>query len=108
MSAARNPPSTRQDCTCIVRRLQDAGCTLKLLPDGRVRLRGPGDPPQPIPPDLITEARQHRDDIAKLLSETAGEAPRATRPGALAGDPPAPVVDPKASRTLVILELAGV
>jgi hypothetical protein len=38
---------------------------------------------------------------------TATPKPRLTRPGVCPGDPPAPVVDPAATRTLVILELAG-
>ena len=57
-------------------------------------------------------ARQHRDELAQLCAAmTTSEVdappkPRPSRRGALPGDPPAPVVDPEASRTLVILELA--
>jgi hypothetical protein len=103
-----------------IRQLEAASCSVRLLPDGRVRITGPGNPPQPPPPDLLEFARQHRDGIAQLLADRVGgpEAapdarpepppPRpATRPGALKDDPPAPVVDPDASCSLTVLELAG-
>jgi hypothetical protein len=103
----------------ILARLTAAGYRVSLRPDGRVSLR-----PAP-PPDLLAEARQHRDELARLVAATTqagtvtpsaeatppeAEAPpaqRQTRPGALRGDPPAPVVDPDASRCLCIMELAG-
>ena len=90
----------------LLARLTAAGCRVTLRPDGRISLR-----PAP-PPDLLAEARQHRDELARLCAATtpkvdAPSKPRPTRPGALPDDLPAPVVDPEASHTLVILELAG-
>lgn len=106
--------------TTLLAQLTAAGCRVTLRPDGRVSLR-----PAP-PPDLLAEARQHRDELARLVAAATTSAsaeapgaeatapavetpprPRRTRPGALPGDPPAPIVDPSATRTLVILELAG-
>ena len=103
----------------ILARLTASGCRVTLRPDGRVSLR-----PVP-PPDLLAEARQHRAELARLVAATASASaealnaeaaapaakapprPRLTRPGVCPGDPPAPVVDPEAARTLVILELAS-
>ena len=103
----------------LLARLTAAGCRVTLRPDGRISLR-----PAP-PPDLLAEARQHRDELARLVAATtyagaeepraeaaapaakAPPRPRLTRPGVCPGDPPAPVVDPAATRVLIILELAG-
>jgi hypothetical protein len=97
----------------LLARLTAAGCRVTLRPDGRISLR-------PAPPaDLLAVARQHRDELAQLVAraptggaaEAATEAPptpRPTRPGVCPGDPPAPVVDPQASRILAVLELAAV
>jgi hypothetical protein len=103
----------------LLARLTAAGCRVTLRPDGRVSLR------PPPPSDLLAEARQHRDELARLIAATtsagtgapsaeaaapaveAPPRPRLTRPGALPGDPPAPVVDAEATRVLTILELAG-
>jgi hypothetical protein len=104
----------------LLARLTASGYRVTLRPDGRVSLR-----PAP-PPDLLAEARQHRDELARLVAATASAGaevpseeaaapaakapptPRLTRPGALPGDAPAPIVDPAATRLLTILELAGV
>jgi hypothetical protein len=90
----------------LLARLTAAGCHVTLRPDGRISLR------PPPPPDLLAEARQHRDELARLCAGTTityveASEPRLFKPGVCPGDPPAPVVDPEASRTLVILELAG-
>jgi hypothetical protein len=104
-------------------RLAEAGCQVTLRPDGRLSLR-----PKP-PPDLLAEALQHREELARLCVQTKGigekggvgpigspAAPppparpvgsRPTRPGAFTGDPPAPAVHPGAVTTLAELELAG-
>jgi hypothetical protein len=101
----------------LLARLIATGCRVTLRPDGRISLR-------PVPPlDLLAEARQHRDELALLCAGTAvtvttlpvAEAPPAPVPSympwparpSLRGDPPPPVVDADASRTLAILELAG-
>jgi hypothetical protein len=102
----------------LLARLTAAGCRVTLRPDGRVSLR-----PAPAP-DLLAEARQHRDELARLIAATtpagAGAAsaeaaaptakapprPRRTHPSVCLGDPPTPIVDPEAARTLCILELA--
>jgi hypothetical protein len=47
----------------LIARLRQAGATLTCLPDGRVRFAAP----MPVPADLLTEARRHRDAIARLL-----------------------------------------
>jgi hypothetical protein len=100
----------------VLAQLTAAGCRVTLRPDGRVSVR-----PAPAP-DLLALARQHRDEIAQLVASAtdactsassaeaappAAEAPPDTRPGVCPGDPPAPIVDPEASRVLTILELAG-
>jgi hypothetical protein len=99
----------------VLAQLTTAGCRLTLRPDGRISLR-----PAP-PPALLALAREHRDELARLVAATHASAgtpsveatpeppptPRPTRPGVCPGDPPAPAVDPDASRTLTILELAG-
>lgn len=48
----------------LIGRLRQAGATLMCSPDGRVRFVAPA----PLPPDLLAEARQHRDDIALALT----------------------------------------
>jgi hypothetical protein len=59
---------------------------------------GPDPPAAPAPAATPPEAE----------TPPAPPPPRpATRPGVLPGDPPAPVVDPVATRTLIVLELAG-
>jgi hypothetical protein len=103
----------------VLAKLTAAGCRVTLRPDGRLSLQ------PPPPPALLALAKQHRDGLVMLVAATtsacaeapSAEAaapvaevppkPRLTRPGVCPGDPPAPVVDPEATRTLVILELAG-
>jgi hypothetical protein len=105
--------------SALLAQLTAAGCRVSLRPDGRVSLR------PPPPPDLLAEARQHRDELARLVAATtsasaeapnadaaapaakAPKRPRLTRPGVCPSDPPAPVVDPESTRILVICELAG-
>jgi hypothetical protein len=103
----------------VLAKLTAAGCRVTLRPDGRLSLQ----PPPPL--DLLVLAKQHRDDLVMLVAATTSASavapsaeavapvaeatpkPRITRPGVCPGDPPAPVVDPEATRTLVVLELAG-
>ena len=59
----------------------------------------PAQAPAPALAPMLPPATPHAAEAAPK--------PRRTRLGVCPGDPPAPVVDPKASRTLVILELAG-
>lgn len=86
--------------TALLARVRAEGFRVTLLPDRRVNVR-------PTPPaDLLAELRAARDAISDLLAAEA-TTPRLTRPGALPGDPAAPLIDPEASRSLCILELAA-
>lgn len=80
----------------ILAQLTASGCHVELLPDGeRISL-------DPTPtPHLLALARQHRDDLAALLRDTARAhvppaAPQA-RQGVLPVDPPPAVVSPGAA-----------
>jgi hypothetical protein len=57
----------------LIGRLRRAGATLECSPDGRVRFAAPA----PLPADLLAEAGQHRDAIARALagSTDLGELP---------------------------------
>jgi hypothetical protein len=85
----------------LLARARAAGLRVTLLPGRRINVR-----PTP-PPDLLAELRAARGAIIDVLAAEAALTPRPSRPGALPGDPSPPVVEPEATRTLIVLELAG-
>jgi hypothetical protein len=63
----------------LIARLRHAGATLTCSRDGRVHFAAPA----PVPADLLAQARQHRDAIARLLG---GPADLGTLPAAPCSD----------------------
>jgi hypothetical protein len=63
----------------LIDRLRRAGATLTCSPHGGVRFSAPA----PLPVDLLAEARQHRDAIARALAggSDPGELPGGPCPG---------------------------
>ena len=71
------------NAVAVLAELRQAGAVLSCEPGGRVRFTAP----HPLPPDLLAEARRHKDAIARLLavSVDGAELPRALCPACGAG-----------------------
>lgn len=73
--------------------------------DGVAPLYAPEAPAETAPPAAPAATTPEAEASPEPAPPT--KPPRRYRPGAMPGDPPAPIVEPETTRILVILELAG-